>query len=336
MSQEKTKKRIAVLGSGSWGTALSIVLARNGMSVNLWGFFKEEIEDMETHKMNTRYLPGISLPENIYLYTDIAKAIKEIEDILLVVPSNVFHSTLESIKPHLVKNARISWATKGFDISRRLLHETVKEIIGDVPMAVLSGPTFAREVAEGLPTAVTIASNNTSFAKDLADYFHCDAFRVYTSSDLFGVQVGGTVKNVLAIAVGIADGMGFGANARAALITRGLAELTRLGIALGGKMETFMGLTGVGDLVLTCTDNQSRNRRFGLCIGKGESRAAAEKSIDQVIEGIANAELVHFVSQRVGVEMPISEQVYRILYESLSPKQAVLALLNRERKSEVV
>jgi len=328
-------KKIAVFGTGSWGTALAIVLARNGFGVNLWGFFEAEVNSIKKNRINLRYLPDIKLPENISLYTDVADALRDIDDTLLVVPSNVFHSTLELIKPYITRNTRIAWGTKGFDCTDRLLHEAVKEVLGEIAMAVISGPTFAREVALGLPTAVTIASNDQVFSKDLSNFFHSETFRVYTSSDLIGVQIGGAVKNVLAIAIGIADGMGFGANARAALITRGLAELTRLGIAFGGKMETFMGLTGIGDLVLTCTDNQSRNRRFGLNIGQGMDRNSAEKAIDQVVEGIVNAELIHLVTQKLGIEMPISLQVYRILYENLSPKDAVVELLARERKSEI-
>lgn len=331
---QSLNRKIVVLGTGSWGTALAIVLARNGVKVNLWGFFQEEVENIKKNHINSRYLPDIELPKNIDLYSDIREAVSGVNDILSVVPSNVFHATLESLKPYMTDSSRISWATKGFDSSGRLLHESVKEVLGDIPMAVLSGPTFAREVALGLPTAVTIASSNDDFGRDLAGLFHNDTFRVYTSKDVVGVQVGGAVKNVLAIAIGIADGMGFGANARAALITRGLAELTRLGVALGGKFETFMGLTGLGDLVLTCTDNQSRNRRFGINIGKGMDRISAEKAIDQVVEGIINADLIHLVTQKLGIEMPISELVYRILHESLSPKKAVEALLTRERKPE--
>lgn len=328
------KPKIAVLGSGSWGTALAIVLAKNGYQVNLWGFFADEVSDIKKNGINTKYLPGIKLPANIAVYSDVSEALASTRDVLLVVPSSVFGSTLNLIKPHLSLEARIFFATKGLAPDGKLLHEEIKSIIGDIPSAVVSGPTFAREVAEGLPTAVTIAFSDISLKADLLHYFHGGTFRVYTSSDIVGVEIGGTVKNILAIAVGISDGMGFGSNARAALITRGLAELTRLGIALGGKMETFMGLAGLGDLVLTCTDNQSRNRRFGINLGKGLSFVESEKIIQQTIEGISNTKLVFSLAQKLKIDMPITEQVYRILYENLSPEKAVKALLSRESKSE--
>ena len=289
----KTAKQIAILGTGSWGTALAIVLARNGFVVRLWGKFLDEVESLQRNRSNERYLPGVALSDNIHIYADIASALSGCDDILIAVPSHVFIDTLNLIKPYLSKSARIMWGTKGLDADGELLHQAVEKILGDIPAAIISGPTFAMEVAKGLPTAVTVAANSSDFAKEIADYFHSETFRVYTSGDVIGVEIGGAVKNVLAIAVGVSDGLGFGSNARCALITRGLAELTRLGMKLGGKMETFMGLAGLGDLVLTCTDNQSRNRRFGLSIGKGNSRAAAEKSIDQVIEGIVNAKLIY-------------------------------------------
>lgn len=327
--------QFAILGTGSWGTALAIVLARNGFAVRMWGKFLEELEDLQRDRENKHYLPGIALPENIEIFSDIQATLLGCDNILLAVPSHVFIDTLELIKPYLSKNARLLWGTKGIDGQGELMHVAVEKILGKIPAAVISGPTFAMEVAKGLPTAVTVAATNSDFAKEIADYFHSETFRVYTSGDIIGVEIGGAVKNVLAIAVGISDGLGFGSNARCALITRGLAELTRLGMKLGGKMETFMGLTGLGDLVLTCTDNQSRNRRFGLCIGKGSSRAEAEKSIDQVIEGIVNAKLIYDLARSSNVEMPITEQVYQVLYEDLPLRKAVDSLLGRERKSEV-
>lgn len=332
---KNNNKTIAILGAGSWGSALAILLARNGYQINLWGKFKEEIEPIKQNHSNEKYLPGIKFPENIILFTEIATALKTADEILIVVPSHAFRETLQLIKPFLSTNSRLAFASKGLDSENKLLHESVKEIIGDIPTLILSGPTFAREVASGLPTAITAAANNHIFAENWASYLHNNTFRVYTSNDLVGVQIGGAVKNVLAIAVGIADGLDLGSNARCALITRGLAELTRLGLNLGGKMETFMGLAGLGDLVLTCTDNQSRNRRFGLAIGKGEKLDNAMQMIGQVIEGYPNAKSVLNLAKKYQIEMPICEQVYKILYEDLSPKNAVKILLDRKQKSEI-
>lgn len=325
---------IAVLGAGSWGTALAILLHKNGCKVNLWSIDEVDLDAMRKDHVNARYLPGISVPQEINIHSDLSKAIHNVDAILITVPSHAFQALLHSIKQYFTGDVRIVWGTKGLDENYGLLHTKVEQVFGRIPMAVLSGPSFAKEVAKGLPTAVTLASNQEQFAFDFASCLHNDTFRVYTSDDLIGVEISGAVKNVLAIAIGIADGMNFGANARAALITRGLAELTRLGLALGGKLETFMGLSGVGDLVLTCTDNQSRNRRFGLAIGSGIDMESAKKDINQVIEGISNTEAVYLLAKSKNIDMPITEQLYNILYKNLSPKDAVTSLLTRSRKAE--
>jgi glycerol-3-phosphate dehydrogenase (NAD(P)+) len=254
-----------------------------------------------------------------------------------VVPSHVFADVLKQIKPFLRKDSRVAWATKGLDpTSGSLLQDVARDILGDqIPLAVLSGPTFAKELAMGLPTAISLASTDGDFATDLADLVHCDrSFRVYLNDDMIGLQLGGAVKNVIAIGAGLADGLGFGANARTALITRGLVELQRLGVALGAKQETFMGMAGLGDLVLTCTDNQSRNRRFGLALGRGQDVQAAMTDIGQVVEGYRNAAEVHQLAARYSVEMPICEQVYQVLYQGKNAKEAAIALLSRDRKAE--
>src|SRR5690606_28815690 len=271
---------------------------------------------MARERENTRYLPGIRLPDNLEIESDLAAALAGARDILLAVPSGALRETLTRIRPLMQDGERVAWATKGFELETgRLPHEVVREVLGeDHALAVLSGPTFAREVAEGLPTALTIASNDEQFAADLARALSGRAFRAYTSSDIVGVEVGGAVKNVLAIGAGLSDGLGFGANARIALINRGLAEMIRLGVALGARQDTLVGLAGMGDLVLTCTDDQSRNRRFGLALAEGRSIAEAEAGIGQVVEGVRAAKAVHQVAERLGVEMPICEQVYRILY----------------------
>lgn len=285
---------------------------------------------------NTRYLPGVSFPPNLVADADLDACLEGARDILIVVPSHGLRETLTTVRPLLGPQSRVCWATKGFELhSGKLPHQVAAEVLGsDRPMAVLSGPTFAKEVADGLPTAMTIAANDGAFSAALAKALSGEKFRAYTSNDIIGVEVGGAVKNVLAIAAGMSDGLGFGANTRIALITRGLVEMTRLGVALGAKQETFMGLAGMGDLVLTCTDNLSRNRRMGLAIAGGMTIDEAKAEIQQVVEGVMAAEAVHEVADKLGIEMPITHEVYRILYEDASPREAVAALMRRQLKSE--
>ncbi|MEQ1557607.1 MAG: NAD(P)H-dependent glycerol-3-phosphate dehydrogenase [Methyloglobulus sp.] len=329
--------KITLLGAGSWGTALAILAANNGAQVLLWGHSQEHMATLANDRQNRRYLPSSVFPERLSVTSDLKEAAAFSELVLVSVPSHAFKSTLTAFKTSsAVKNPKIAWATKGFNPEDgKLLHQVVADIFSTAtPSAILSGPTFAREVAQNLPTAITIASNQTEFANQLADIFHNDRFRAYTSCDVIGVEIGGAVKNVLAIAAGIADGLGFGANTRAALITRGLTEIMRLGIKLGGKQETFIGLAGLGDLILTCTDNQSRNRRFGLALGQGRNRADVIAEIAQEIEGISTAKETYMLAKRHGIDMPITEQTYKVLYEDLSPLTAVQNLLSRDQKSE--
>jgi glycerol-3-phosphate dehydrogenase (NAD(P)+) len=290
------------------------------------------VRRLREERENTRYLPGIPLPDGLEPTDDLTAALAGADDVLLVVPSEVFAEVLGRLRAHLHPAMRLAWATKGLEpATARPLHELAAEGLGPrVPLAVLSGPTFAREVARGLPTAITVASPDAAFAHDLALRLHGPTFRVYVSRDLVGVEIGGSVKNVLAVAAGAADGLGFGANARAALITRGLAEMMRLGAAAGGERGTFMGLAGLGDLVLTCTDDQSRNRRLGLALGRGQRAAEAQAAIGQVVEGVVTTLQVERLSRRLGVEMPICRQVHRVLYEGVAPVDAVRALLARE------
>lgn len=328
---------ITVLGAGSWGTALATVVVRNGHAVTLWGRNAGEMSAIARTRSH-RLLPGIVLPEGIRATSDFDEAVGSASVILIVVPSHAFPGVVENIRRSRGPISGLVWATKGLERGKaRLLHECVQEIHGpETAVAVLSGPSFAREVAQGMPTAITLASSSEKFAGHLAGLLHGPRFRVYTSDDMIGVQLGGAVKNVLAIAAGVSDGLGFGANARTALITRGLTEMMRLGLALGGKRETLAGLAGLGDLVLTCTDNQSRNRRFGLGVGQGRPREEVIREIGQEIEGIAAARDVRELARRAGVEMPISEQVYRLLYEGLPPEEAVNNLLFREQKAEAL
>jgi glycerol-3-phosphate dehydrogenase (NAD(P)+) len=291
---------------------------------------------MREERVNARYLPGAAFPDNLEAVVELDPCLEGVRDILVAVPSHGFRETLEAIQPLLTNGARVCWATKGFELhTGKLPHIVAAEVLGaERPVAVLSGPTFAKEVGVGLPTALTIAANDAAFAQDLAVSLSGDNFRAYTSDDMIGVEVGGAVKNVLAIGAGMSDGLGFGANTRVALITRGLVEMTRLGVALGAKRETFMGLAGMGDLMLTCTDDLSRNRRMGLALAAGKSVDEAQEEIQQVVEGVLAAEAVHEVAQKLGIEMPICHQVYRILYEDASPREAVGALMRRDLKSE--
>jgi glycerol-3-phosphate dehydrogenase (NAD(P)+) len=330
------KPTVAVLGSGSWGTALAVHLGRTGHRTILWGIETEELVAMTRDRVNGRYLPGVTLPDRVEIEHDFARAVAEADQLLIVVPSHAFREVLERAKPLLRPGQRVAWATKGFELSTgKLPHDVAAEVLGPgVPTAVLSGPTFAKEVGAGLPSAMVVASADTEYAMQLARSISGESFRAYASSDMIGVEVGGAVKNVLAIGAGISDGLGFGANTRVALITRGLAEMMRLGVALGADRETFMGLAGLGDLVLTCTDNQSRNRRCGLLLASGKTPEQAQAEIGQVVEGVLAARAVREVAQRLDVVMPISDQIYRVLYEGAPAKDAVYALMGRTIKAE--
>ncbi|WP_375607848.1 MULTISPECIES: NAD(P)H-dependent glycerol-3-phosphate dehydrogenase [unclassified Bartonella] len=329
---------MTVIGAGSFGTALAIALARNGHNVLLWGYNSQHIKELQEQRCNQAYLPDIRFPENLLLETSLETAITASHNTLIAVPSHVFHQVLYNIQPYLDQHSRVIWATKGLEHGTgRFLQEVAREILGEkIPLAIFSGPTFAKELAIGWPTAMTIAASDVVFGKELQQLFHCDKnFRVYKSSDMIGVQLGGAVKNVIAIGAGISDGMGFGANARIALITRGLTEISRLGGAMGAKLATFMGMTGLGDLVLTCTDNQSRNRRFGILLGEGVDIKEAEKQIGQIVEGYLNTKEVYTLAQRIGVEMPIVEEIYQILYCGKNITEAANALLSRTLKDEI-
>ncbi|ALL35716.1 MULTISPECIES: NAD(P)H-dependent glycerol-3-phosphate dehydrogenase [Serratia] len=328
---------MTVIGAGSYGTALAITLARNGHTVVLWGHNPAQIQTLQRDRCNQAFLPDVPFPDTLLLEADLARALAASRDVLVVVPSHVFGDVLRQLKPHLRPDARIVWATKGLEAETgRLLQDVAREALGEtIPLAVLSGPTFAKELAAGLPTAIALAATDAQFADDLQQLLHCGkSFRVYSNPDFIGVQLGGAVKNVIAIGAGMSDGIGFGANARTALITRGLAEMSRLGSALGADPSTFMGMAGLGDLVLTCTDNQSRNRRFGIMLGQGKGVQEAQDSIGQVVEGYRNTKEVLALAQRHGVEMPITEQIYQVLYCHKDAREAALSLLGRARKDE--
>ena len=323
---------IAVLGAGSWGTALAILLARNGHSTLLWGRDDAMLAAVARCGSNEKYLPGQRLPERLAVEPDLSRALDAASACLVAVPSHAFREMVVALAGTPAVRSGLLWATKGLDPSSgRLLHEVAAELLpGGVPLGVLSGPTFAGEVARRLPTAVTLAATDAGFAREWAARLANLRFRVYTSGDLTGVQIAGAVKNVLAIAAGIADGLGFGANARAALIARGLSEMARLGEAAGGHGATFMGLAGLGDLVLTCTDDQSRNRRFGLALARGVSPAEAAAAVGQVVEGVETSSRVLSLARRFGIEMPICEQVRAVVTGTCSAGEAVEKLLARD------
>jgi glycerol-3-phosphate dehydrogenase (NAD(P)+) len=327
---------MAVVGAGSWGTALAIQLAREGHPTCLWGRDPVQIGAMRLAGRNARYLPDAPFPGELQVESDLGLALSTSRDVLVAVPSHAFRQTLILLRPLLKDTARVVWATKGFESATGLLpHQVAEEVLGARPMAVLSGPTFAREVGAGLPTALTIASSDERFGADLVRILTGPNFRVYTQSDVVGVEVGGAVKNVIAIGSGIADGMGFGANTRVALITRGLAEMMRLGVRLGAMRETFMGLAGLGDLVLTCTDDQSRNRRFGMALGRGQTPAQASSGIGHVVEGVPAARAVRDVADKLRVDMPICREVFLVLNEGRAIKAAVHSLMSREVRAEM-
>jgi glycerol-3-phosphate dehydrogenase (NAD(P)+) len=330
------KPVVAVLGAGSWGTALAVLIANNGHPVLLWGHDPARMAQLAHARENSRYLPGVRFPDNLHIREDLVAVAQEAGHLLLVVPSHAFRATLEVLKPHLAPGTIVAWATKGLEpATGRPLSQVAADVLGtDHPLGAVSGPTFAREVAQGLPTAVTVAAADPDSAETIARWLRSERVRVYTSADILGVELGGAIKNVLAIATGISDGLGFGANARAALITRGLAEMRRLIEALGGKPETVMGLAGIGDLVLTCTDNQSRNRQVGLALGRGRKLQVTLAEIGQVAEGVATAREVQRLARRQRIDMPITEQVCRVLFEGVAPEAAVEALLRREPRPE--
>ena len=329
-------EKIAVLGAGSWGTALATLLARHGHPTVLWGRDAAVVEAIDQRHENPRYLPGIALPESLHATTDLAATLEGAGWVLVVVPSHAFAETVRALAPLRPAGAGVAWATKGFEPgSGRFLHEVAREVLGpDVPLAVVTGPSFAKEVTLGLPTAITVHGDDEVFAQQVADAMHGPTFRAYTGDDMVGAELGGAMKNVLAVATGVADGMQLGLNARAGLITRGLNEMLRLAAAIGGKPETLMGLAGLGDLVLTSTGDLSRNRRLGLALGRGQSLPDAVKEIGQVVESVQTADEVMRQANRHGIDLPISKAVQSVLHGELSPRDGLQQLLAREQKPE--
>jgi len=337
-ADQSAMKPIAVLGAGSWGTALAIHLADSGHNVLLWGNDPEHMQLLSEQRCNHQYLPDVRFPDLLQVTDSLEQALASPAWILIAIPSHAYRAFLQKNRHLFTEHVGIAWASKGLELgSGKLIHQVIAEELPHCKkIAVMSGPTFAAEVARHLPTSITVASESEEFSSQISEDLHSGRFRVYLSSDLIGVELGGSLKNVLAIAAGAADGLGFGANTRAALITRGLAEMMRLGEAMGGHRETFMGLAGMGDLILTCTDNQSRNRRTGLLLAQGKTQEQVHKEIGQAIEGIKTAKEVVKLARLHNVEVPISEQVYRVLYENCPIKDAVHALLSRKSTVEAL
>ncbi|MGH8212242.1 MAG: NAD(P)H-dependent glycerol-3-phosphate dehydrogenase [Rhodanobacteraceae bacterium] len=335
MASRREAARIAVLGAGSWGTALAALLSRNGARTTLWGRDARALAAIAAAHRNARYLPDMELPRELALEPDLRAALAGADLVLVAVPSHAFHEMLEEAAPLLRNGAGYAWATKGFEPGTgRFLHEVVAERLPETASAVVTGPSFAREVAAGLPTAVTVHSYHDAFAHRVAELLHSNSFRAYTGNDMLGAELGGAMKNVLAVATGVADGMQLGLNARAGLITRGMNEMLRLGAALGAQAQTLMGLSGLGDLVLTCTGELSRNHRFGVALGRGVPLQQALQEIGQVVEGAVTADEVVRLADRHNLDLPISKHVQLVLRGEMPPADALRALLARERKPE--
>jgi glycerol-3-phosphate dehydrogenase (NAD(P)+) len=327
---------IAVLGSGSWGTALAIQFARAGNPTRIWGRDPAQLSQMRSARCNLRYLPDAKFPELLEVSASLDAALAGVSDVLVAVPSNGFRVFLKDLAPRLARDMRVAWATKGFERDTGLLpHQVAHAVLGSGhAVAVLSGPTFAKEVGAGLPTAMVVASEDADFAMQIAGDLASPAFRTYVSTDIMGVEIGGAMKNVIAIGAGLSDGLGFGANMRVALITRGLNEMMRVGVALGAREKTFMGLAGLGDLVLTCTDDQSRNRRYGLALARGLTPDQAMREIGQVVEGYHAARVLRAVAGRLGLDLPICEGICQVLFDGAVAGDVVRELMRRPPEAE--
>ncbi|MCX5686578.1 MAG: NAD(P)-dependent glycerol-3-phosphate dehydrogenase [Candidatus Omnitrophica bacterium] len=329
------RKKIAVIGDGGWGTTLGIVLYNKGFDVTLWGLFPDNIELIKARKENIKFLPGVKIPDKFKLTSSLDEALAGKELVVLAAPSQFLRGVLEMIKMHKIPAAEFVSVVKGIENNTlKRMSEVVRDILGEQPLAVLSGPTIALEVANGAPTTAVVASADPELAKELQEIFMTERFRIYTTDDVIGVEVGGSLKNIIAIAAGVCDGLGFGTNAKAALLTRGLVEIIRLGAAMGARPETFYGLSGLGDLTTTCVSQYSRNRWLGEEIGKGKKLADILKETDMVVEGVATARSAYDLSKKYGVEMPITEEIFKVLYENKDPKKAVRDLMIRAPKAE--
>ncbi|MCF6408241.1 NAD(P)H-dependent glycerol-3-phosphate dehydrogenase [Pseudalkalibacillus salsuginis] len=331
-------KKVAVIGAGSWGTALALVLADNEHDVRIWARRSDQVEEINIKHTNNKYLPNIELPENLVATNDLREAVEDTDTILLVTPTKVIREVLGQLKGIINVPVTLVHASKGIEPDTLF---RVSEIIEDeIPEAlrkavvVLSGPSHAEEVSLRQPTTVTVSSKNKKVAEEIQDLFINPNFRVYTNPDIVGVELGGSLKNIIALGAGLSDGLGYGDNAKAALLTRGLAEIARLGTCLGAKPLTFAGLTGIGDLVVTCTSVHSRNWRAGNLLGKGNSLEEVLENMGMVVEGVRTTKAAYQLAQKEGIEMPITNELYQVLFDSKTPKEAVDSLMRRSRTHE--
>lgn len=327
---------IAFIGGGSFGTALGILLANNGNDVKIFDRDINVVNDINNNRKNDRYIKNLKIPQGVVAYNDIDKVLFESDVVVLSVPSHIIRTVSNNIKDKINKNSIVVSIAKGIEEGSNLrLSEVIKEELPNNDVVILSGPSHAEEVAFDIPTTVAVTSINMESAKIIQDLFSNKYFRVYTNDDIIGVEIGGAVKNIIALAAGVSDGIGYGDNSKAALMTRGMTEIVRIGVKLGGKAETFLGLTGMGDLIVTCTSVHSRNRRAGLLIGQGKTTKEASEEVGMVVEGIKACRAFYELKEKENVEMPITDSLYKILFENKDPKEATLELMNREKKNEI-
>lgn len=327
--------KICVLGDGGWGTTLAILLSSKGFDVTLWGIFPDYIELLKKNRENVKFLPGVRIPDSLQMTASLDDALKAREVIILAVPSQFMRGVLAMIKMNNISGRIFISVVKGIENNTlKRMSEVIKESLGEMSLTVLSGPSIALEVANGVPTTVVAASEDVALAKEVQALFLTERFRVYTNSDVVGVEIGGSIKNVIAIAAGVSDSLGFGTNAKSALLTRGLVEIVRLGVAMGAKKETFYGLSGLGDLMTTCISQYSRNRWLGEEIGKGKRLKDVLKETEMVVEGVATSKSAFELAKKYDVEMPITTEIYKVLYENKDPKRAVHDLMTRAPKGE--
>lgn len=328
-------KKVAFLGGGSFGTALAILLANKGNEVNIYAREESVVSDINNNRRNDKYIKGLCIPENVIAFTSVEEAVKDAEYVVLAIPSHVIRSVSSSLKGKMREDVPVISIAKGIEQETNLrLSEVIEEELPN-PVVILSGPSHAEEVAFGIPTTVVTSSRDMKYAKDVQDLFMTNSFRVYTNEDLVGVEIGGAVKNIIALAAGVCDGIGYGDNSKAALMTRGMAEIVRIGMKLGGKPETFLGLTGMGDLIVTCTSKHSRNRRAGFLLGSGKTVEEATEEVGMIVEGIKACKAFYELKEKLGVEMPITDVSYKVLFESKDPSKAVVDLMEREKKDEM-
>jgi len=332
---KQATERLCVIGDGGWGTTLAVLLSKKGYDVTVWGVFPDYIEVLKAKRENIKFLPGVAIPQEVRITSSLDDALHTHDLVILAVPSLYARSVLMRLKMHDLSRKAVVSVVKGIETKTLMTTSAViRDCIGNIPIAVMSGPTIALEVAHGVPTSAVVSSKKRDLANRVRDLFMTERFRVYTNSDILGVELGGSLKNIIAIAAGVCDGMGFGTNSKAALLTRGLVEIVRLGVAMGAKRETFYGLSGLGDLTTTCISQYSRNRWFGEEIGRGKHPKEIAKETEMVVEGVATAKAGYELSKRRRVDMPITHEIYKVLYEGKDPKRAVHDLMTRAPKAE--